>query len=470
MREPKSLEEKLNKMSQAVKPDEAFSEQLWHEIENSTQKEKRPKIVGFLVKKPALSFVSMLVAALLVFTAMQPQMVMAAFKGLFEYLPGIGFIEDADLAKSIAAPIELTEGGLTIVVDQAVADTNKTIVSYELTADTSIEAGFNECFYSINRLKLSNGADFMPIGGGVSGHSARVEFMALPEGELSPTLYIERDDDEYSKNCTAPKSLSVALPFTDSISAEALAEVFESDQIRVVDEATESMSVEAEGNEVQNVYGIDLVVDRLVDLDNGHTIYGHAEWTNAEITGIFLEEVSITDAAGKDIPVQYTDEGNSDSDFSFVIMGDDWVSPLTLTAEKVFINYQPVTAPAFVVDSSKLEEVGQSLAVDKTFDVSGKSFAIESVEKIKDERSDNPLFVFDVKIDPSIHSINLGLDQDGGGNFPGYSNSVQPIDENKIRVTFGSSQDFAGKEIPFIVDVMNFYEKGLWSVQWNIPE
>ena len=447
MKESISLEEKLKRISRAVKPDAAFSERLWNEIENSNQKEKRPNFITLLVKRPALSFASMLLAGLLLFTAIQPQTVMAAFRELFDYLPGIGFIEDADSAKSIAAPIELSEGGLTIVVDQAVADTNKTIISYELTADASIEAGFNECFYSTNRLKLSNGRDFLPIGGGVSGHSAQVEFMALPEGELSPTLYIERDDDEYSKNCMAPKSLSVELPFTDSISAEALAEVFEADQIRVAEEGPEAMPAETEGNETQNIFGIDLVVDRLADLDNGHTIYGHVEWTNAEIMGIYLDEVSITDAAGKDIPGKYTDGGNSDSDFSFEIVGDDWVSPLMITAEKVFIHYQPETVPAFVVDSSKLEEVGQSLAIDKTFDVSGKSFTIESVEKIEDENSDKTLLAFDVKIDPSIHSINIGLDHDGNGNFPGYSNSVLPIDENKIRVKFGSSQDFAGKEI-----------------------
>ena len=149
----------------------------------------------------------MVLGLLLELVISTPQTVLAAFKNLLSYIPGIGFVQTAESTLYLAEPIKVVQDGFVLSIDQVVADPEKVVVSYHIEG---ITADMSECFYDDNRLQLPDGKVSLPIGGGVEGTIARVEFAALPAGVNEATLLASMENP--SGDCTAPKEWT--LPFT----------------------------------------------------------------------------------------------------------------------------------------------------------------------------------------------------------------------------------------------------------------
>ncbi len=111
----------------------------------------------------ALAFSLLLILAAAFFVA-GPQRVIAAMQQLIGYVPGIGFVENAESVRVLAGPVTLTKDGVTATVSEAVADAKSTRVNLRL--DGSAEAlqpffkAASEFRMCQRRLILPDGAEF----------------------------------------------------------------------------------------------------------------------------------------------------------------------------------------------------------------------------------------------------------------------------------------------------------------------
>ena len=80
------------------------------------------------------AFVLLAVLALMVATllAVGPERALAALGRLLGYIPGVGFVEDAQVLRAIPAPVSQEREGVRLVVEQAVADSQRTIIVYKV--------------------------------------------------------------------------------------------------------------------------------------------------------------------------------------------------------------------------------------------------------------------------------------------------------------------------------------------------
>lgn len=470
MTEPSDMEEKLNKIAHTAQPDQAFSEELWQKIESAPQQSAR-KASGFagFIRKPAWSIPALLITALLIFVAAKPQVALAAFRSLFGYIPGIGFVEDSENAKSIAEPIQITQDGVTLTIEQAIADADKTVISYAITASDSASEGFDNCFYDSNQLQLSNGKTLLPTGGGVEGHSARIEFFPLPNGESAPTLLIKRQEE--SSQCNAPVSFSVPIPFTSDIAPEQIAPVYEGEQIHA---NTGDGSINEAADVNDNPYQIRFLVDRLAVMNDIYLIAGHAEWDNPEIYNVRVDPhaVRLQDASGKKIAIEESDQGEEGADFAFRFSGDQLTGPLTLSIDSVYLWYQPVDKATFTVNTGDNPQSDQQWDINRRFTFDGQQIFISTMALNNKETTDNldcvNGYTFMVDISAAVNYIDLGFVPDKTTfSYFGLGKTID-ADTNMIKICF--PETLPTGEITFSVNLIQYNKPGSWSVQWQLPE
>jgi predicted deacylase len=87
----KTLENRISEASRSVEPSQNFSEGLWRKIQNSPQPIPAHRRAPRWRWIPATAIETGLVIALLV---VSPQQVWASLRGLFDFLPGIGLVQD----------------------------------------------------------------------------------------------------------------------------------------------------------------------------------------------------------------------------------------------------------------------------------------------------------------------------------------------------------------------------------------
>lgn len=71
----------------------------------------------------------MLVIAVLV---VGPQQVLAAIQGIVSYVPGVGFVQDAETALVLSEPVTAVRDGVTVTVEEAVADVTGTRIRLDI--------------------------------------------------------------------------------------------------------------------------------------------------------------------------------------------------------------------------------------------------------------------------------------------------------------------------------------------------
>ena len=115
---------------EAVPPSEV---NVWPGIQQSYQNhplrnprvDKSPRNLGFVMVSSAVILI-----ALIFFVG--PQNVVAAFRSLVGYLPGIGFVQNTDQGYVLSAQVSQERDGVRVTVLEAYADLQQTLVVYEI--------------------------------------------------------------------------------------------------------------------------------------------------------------------------------------------------------------------------------------------------------------------------------------------------------------------------------------------------
>ena len=362
------LEIKIRNAVNTIEPSDDFSDRLWKKIKLTPLAAPAAKKSNRWMWIPT----SIVLAVGLIFVLAAPQTVLAAFRSLLAYIPGIGLVENAGSTLYLSEPVSLEKEGITLVIEQVVADSTKTTLSYRFEGLPLNDSGSGSpCFYDNTRLILPDGTDRLPIGGGITNNAARVEFPPMPAGITKAKLVSSMNIADPA--CTAP--LEWSLDFTLGSTPANV------DFLPVV-ESTES----AEALNPTPEQPVQFVIDKTVVLDEGYLMVGHINWLDKNWTNvqIDMENMTAIDANGKNVPVLPTDEGTTDNEFAFKIQSRDFVQPLTLQVKSLYIFSNVDQSAAFTFDAGSDPQVGQSWQVNQELDILGQKVMIHSVKAVRE--------------------------------------------------------------------------------------
>lgn len=444
------VEKKLHEVAQSIEPSADFSQDLWKQIKMKNQNNHEPKRISRRFWIPA----AVVMGLLLVLVISTPQTVLAVFKNLLSYIPGIGFVQTAESTLYLAEPVKVEQDGYSLVIDQVVADPDKVVVSYHIEG---IAADVSACFYDGNQLQLSDGKIRLPIGGGVEGTTARVEFAALPAGVTEATLLASMDNP--SESCAAPKEWKVSFALGTEVPAVEILPV------------AEPVSTQAASNLPESGSIAQISVDRVVELADGYLLTGHMvlsdpEWQNVVFD---MDSITATDANGKSVAIEPTGESFGDNEFSLKVSGKDFSEPLTISVKDVWVWANVENAPSFSFDAGTGVQTGQSWKINNELTVASKKILIDSVQAVQDaSHLNSPTTLYGYAISANSEAMNNVsfncTGQDGPRSILG---GTKPINGNGLLIENYYPDGLPEGQITCKFQAAQFKETGDWQFTWQ---
>jgi hypothetical protein len=153
------------------------------------------------------------------FVALGPQRVIATVRGLIGYIPGLGFVEDTETARILAQPVSITRDGVTMTVENAVADFKSTRIILRVDGFANAHQLFfppdSETPTGPQHLVLPNGSELALQSWSVRVDASSLTFLLLysplPENTLDAVLVF--DPISSSSTGKAPQAWQIPLHF-----------------------------------------------------------------------------------------------------------------------------------------------------------------------------------------------------------------------------------------------------------------
>lgn len=447
-------------------PEAGFTDGLRSRLVSQAARQpvRRPRIVLRPAWAIALVVLLLLGGALL---AVGPERAWAAVQRLLGYIPGIGFVDDTTRLLALEAPVVQSRDGITLKVTQAIADSTRTVLVYEVEG-LSIDAANSQGegapnLGSLGELVLPDGTALEQDGGDGtgwgSGYSMRLFFPALPAGVDVATFRLPRLND--MPPAAAPENWELALRFKPAPPSMTVAPVIEITQAP----ATTAAETQASGEP----YGISLSIDKVVTLDDGYIVFGATQWDSRRLPGAIMPVVWMRafDASGAEVPIQWentdtTSSSPQDGRFPWVyrLQGKAFDGPLTFTLDTVDAWF-PVEA-SFTLDVGPAPQVGQTWTLGKELDLAGHRVTVASAERQADSRGGGYEFTFSA--DPDVVSVSITMPSappSGGGGGGG------PAGEFTARLDWSGAPPVG--ELNMKIEQIDLILHGPWSMEWQPP-
>ncbi len=364
-----------------------------------------------LMHRRRAAFVLMAVLALMVITllAIGPERALAALRGLLGYIPGIGFVDNEAGLRVLAEPVSQTGAGVTVTIEEVIADSQRTVVVY--TADGLSVAAANSRgeggpFGSTQSLRLPDGTILEVVqASGYGGIPEPLIDAFRPEGGwpnyASRLVYppVDADVDE----------LTLIIPILETMPAGAAPENWEltfrlraapADMalapITVLAQPSQPASASSPATRETGTSGLSNVatrngftfrLDNVVELEDGFVLTGSLDWEDSAfptgdgmVSGAVIP--TLTDAGGQVIPIE---EVRLDA-----LYGDHQMPWSYRTHRKIFSGRLVLSlstidttlflpAAGFEVDLGPDPQIGQSWEIHRDFDFAGQTVRLVSL-------------------------------------------------------------------------------------------
>ncbi len=416
--------------AEAIPPDEI---ELWPSISNSlpatsSRSTHKRGLMKSRVAIAALLAVGILIISLLVIS---PERALAALRGFFGYVPGIGFVEDIRSildepviveqgtptaperewpsgATGIAIPAGQEREGITVTIQEAVVETGRTVLVYRVTGlppnligpDRDPQSTGPDGEAEADHVRLADGSILHMIEGRYqygsdtqrSVISARLLFPALPEGENEFSLVIPRF--EYSLPGELPENWSILIRLVPVEPAQVMA------------------GIEKPNLASPAIKGIILRLIRVAQTPNETAFQLALEW---EGSGRFVHHpapVTLRDPDGRYYILttgpeagEYTSDNPNFSTLpSYVttaIRSDD---PLTLSLEWVMMSANGQAS--FTFDPGRNPQIGQEWSLDEELLVGGYSLRV-TAGRLKPGENGQVVLEFDLEAPAGIIGVSI---------------------------------------------------------------
>lgn len=359
------------------------------------------------------------------------------------YIPGIGFVETSSL-RVLVEPVSQTREGITVTIEQVVANSERTIIVYNHNA-TNPELPTYKYPDTVKgdrpALILSDGSRLdVRVGRRMASDGARtqysLEFPPLPVDVMDVTLELTRLAGMLPG--IAPEDWQIPLQLKPAPEGTVLPliELPEtgSGNGSGIEAGTPSLPTppEADPN-----YGIQMSLESFVPLDDGYLLIGKMQWFEKDYPAYAVnpvtDSIKLTDANGKDVysELVYGLEVPQNEEYVSYIaiktIGTDFTAPLTFSMDRVAVSMYPVS---FSFDPGANPKAEQTWMINQGFQLAVSTVRILSVRLLGLDSGDIA-FQFDVQVDPqAVGDLYLGMPinqcMGGGGGYPNeHSNVIQ---------------------------------------------
>ncbi len=407
----------------------------------------------------ALSILAILLAA---FVIVGPQKVIAAVQQLIGYIPGIGFVEDTETVRVLAEPVSVTQDGITMTVDEAVADANSTRVNVRVDGPSDFRKFFfqpgAEIPFGPHRLTLPDGVEVTLRSFGVEVDKTwlifQILYNALPDQVNDATLTID----------SIPATLPGGVTGTWKIPLH-----FEPGQNDARMTGATSLSFSS-----QEVNGITMSLESAAQTDRMDALkislqtkdpdlYIDINWEN---------NLKLEDQDGQTLllsPTAFFVEDRKDVvtlETPILMPGEQY----TLTLQGpigVFRNVPSEdTTSRFSLDLGSNPHPGQSWKLDQTLEAAGKQIHLTGAHLLSSNVCGGPSY-------STSSTTSLTFDFDFGSGFTNLMVVTTDADSKAWRSYEGGCIVYP--ELPsgllgFRISTVTFPVEGTWEIPWQAPE
>ena len=429
---PPELEEVLKDVVNVPEPDAEFMNSLrarfiaeGHAIAKKNQETQMKKTLS----RRLMWALAVLVLVSLVVLFTRPTVV-TALKRLFGYVPNVGIVDQSSGLRVLSEPIMITREGVTVNIEQAVLNKEKTVIvyTYIMPADYSYDpmnAVWDERppFLALpdgTRLDVIMAGQVNALGCPQCTMRYSMQFGAIPDNITEATL--ELPSLVAVPLGKTPRDWKFQLKFRVADPAD-IAPVIEQVVTPVPTEAV---------NEVTALpaipYGITNNLDKFVALPDGYILYGNTAWTDPIIKpyGVASLLASIKDATGTEVPFEYSDSGIYPEPGELRVywaykIGSTFTPPLTLSF--VMTASIPADGGSFTFDPGPNPQLGQKWDINQDVTVNGEVIHVLTAEEAGIEPG---FFSFTMQSDSNIVGAAIADLKypmmgggGGGGGLPG---------------------------------------------------
>lgn len=400
------------------------------------------------------------------------------------YIPGVGIVEQGAPIRVLAEPVSITRDGITVTVTEATLASDKTVLTYTIENvpwdAISHQEDVSGCYGQVN-IRLPNGSLLVPQSGS-GGMDDRGSWEArMVYGAFSA----EFNEAEFLMDCIretlpgkAPENWKLNLhfvPASPDLTVVPVVEIPTSTPVApTTTEFTNPPQVE-NAQEFENIYGIRLVLDKFIPLDDGYTLIGHTEWTDERVQ-LVATTLKAYDASGQELALDphYDDDiPLPENGWAFKLYGKAFDGDVRLAAHEAYVEYsQPALitidlAPfGFTFDDSSFGVPYKTGAIP--LDIPGLSAQLSQATYIKlgDLHGFELAFDGDARLLGISLVISDGLDTSG---LDGIASGGSSFREPKNGAILSQAMTNARMFFPMTFRAYGATLRGNWSVSWNPP-
>ncbi|MEA4908543.1 MAG: DUF4179 domain-containing protein [Anaerolineaceae bacterium] len=475
-----TIEEQLHAAAHAAEPRREFADELWRQMAATPARQPAGRWATGrrALARPAWAAAGVLALTAVIILLIGPSRVAAAFYQLIGYLPGIGFVEEGASTLYLPEAVTVEQQGLSLTVEQAVADAHGTMIAYHIDGlEQTQTGGMAICVYDRNQLRLPEGRTLLPTGGGIAGSQARIEFFPLPEGVDHVTLLVSMLEPDPA--CTAPPAWEVDLDLSPLPPQLTLMPVYAGEDIQAPGAgAVTGLPAATPAGQTEAAPGpaLQLAIDRVAELTDGYLVAAHAEWQDPTWQSVYPEfdSLEVVDANGRSLPVAPSEEGASDGQFAFKVIGKDAQAPFTVKVHA--LNVWAILedgGPAFSFDAGTAPHNGQGWRIDQALEVGGYEVVIDAVRAVRNETNgaaatEGPNgYAIEFHAAPQIHNLDFLYSGDPpAGAVWGQGRNGE--DSGKIMELY-FPEGLPTGQVTLQVWNVQYLLDGSWQASWQLP-
>lgn len=410
-----------------------------------------------------------------------PETVLAEFRGLFGYLPGLGLVQNDASLRILAEPVKIEREGITVQVLEGAADPQHTVLVFEVDGIPQSARPTNENIVGCSEpftLQSANGSSLKITGGDGNGwgtgYSARVTFPALPAGSDGGTLVIPCLQDTLPGS--VPENWQIPLRFKPAPADMKVFPVYDLTgttptqvQATLPAAATAAPASAQVLSNAATVEGIRISLEQAIETETGFIMKGSISKDPKRMLNVQLGRgTQLLDAYGAVIPTEYYfgQKGGSlqdpSSGWGLQTNSKAYPGPWKLSIPEVMIELSGYVP--FEIDLGPTPRIGQTWELNKSIDFAGYPLVVQKVEMTQGPNQTTYLD-FTFAGSSGLFSASVIDPDNRSARTNGKSSSAE---SGAITSAFTYDQLPTGKR-KIVVSSLRYTQNGTWLLGWQPP-
>jgi hypothetical protein len=399
------------------------------------------------------------------------------------YIPGVGIVEQGTLIRVLAEPVSASRDGVTVTITEATLTADKTVLTYTIENvpwdAISHQEDVPGCYGQAN-IRLPNGALLVPQSGGGGMNASGFWETRLVYSAFSTDF----NEAEFLLDCIpetlpgkAPENWKLSLRFAPAPPDLTIAPVVEipvsTAAVSLTPEAFNTLQTE-NVPQLENIYGIRLLLDKFILLEDGYYLIGHTETDDERISKVYPADwITAVDESGRslalemvsfDETMQLTQELDQ-ATWAYRLYGTAFQGEVTLRLSKVNLSLAqsiPFTLDLHSSDFSFAKTAPGTVYEPGFIPLALPGLNAQLIKATTFQLGELRGFNLAFDADPRLDGIAFEMNYAGSA----MSNSYRDAQNGQLIVQVGSDPAPA---MPFLLNVAELRLNGNWSVTWNPP-